>query len=183
MGDGFSHLAHVGAADGSFEWKRVPPGTYYVQLAGEGGANADLFLKAAMVGNRDLADIGISVNGGAVSVDLVVSADSGMIDGVAVDPKGEPVANAVIVVAPEMSLRGRFERFRKTVSDQSGRFTLRGIQPGEYSVLAWESVEGEAYFNRDFLKGYEGQGKPLRVVEGDRKYLRVEVIPSGEEQP
>src|ERR1019366_5726132 len=40
MGDGFSHLAHV-AADGSFEWKSVPPGTYYVQIAGDGCANAD----------------------------------------------------------------------------------------------------------------------------------------------
>ncbi len=36
MGDGFSHLAHV-ASDGSFEWKSVPPGNYYVQLAGNGG--------------------------------------------------------------------------------------------------------------------------------------------------
>jgi len=182
MGDGFSHLAHVGM-DGSFEWKSVPPGNYFVQLAGEGSAHANLFLKAAVVGNRDLADSGISVNGGALSVDLVVSDESGMIDGVAVDPKGEPVANAVIVAVPEMSLRGRFERFRKAVSDQSGRFTLRGMQPGEYTVFGWESVEGEAYFNRDFLKGYEGQGKALRVSEGDRKYLRVEVIPGGEEQP
>lgn len=180
MGDGFSHLAHVGA-DGSFEWKNVPPGNYYVQLAGEVGANANLFLKAARVGNRDLADTGISVNGGAVSVELVLSDESGTLDGVAVDPKGEPVANAVIVAVPEFSLRGRFERFRKSVSDQSGRFTLRGIQPGEYTVVAWESVEGEAYLNRDFLKLYEGQGKTLRVVEGDRKYLPVEVIPSGEE--
>jgi hypothetical protein len=182
VGDGFSHLAHVGA-DGSFEWKSVPPGNYYVQLAAESGANANLFLKAAVVGNRDVADSGISVNGGALSVDLVVSADSGMVEGVAVDLKGEPVANAVIVAVPEMSLRGRFERFRKTVSDQSGRFTLRGIPPGEYTVLAWESVEGEAYFNRDFLKSYEGQGNALRVSEGDRKSLRVEAIPSGEEQP
>jgi hypothetical protein len=106
-----------------------------------------------------------------------------MIDGVAVDPKGDPVANAVIVAVPEMSLRGRFERFRKAVSDQSGLFTLHGMQPGEYTVLAWESVEGEAYFNRDFLKTYEGQGQRLRVSEGDHKYLRVEVIPNGEEQP
>jgi len=182
MGDGFSHLTHV-AADGSFEWKSVPPGTYYVQLAGEGGANADLFLKSALTGSRDAGDAGISVSGGAMLLDLVASANGGVIEGVAVDSKGEPVPNAVIVAVPEMRLRGRAERYRKTVSDQSGRFALHGVAPGDYTVLAWESVDGEAYYNPEFLKNYEAQGSPLRVGEGDRKSLRVEVIPDAEEQP
>ncbi len=182
LGDGFSHLAHVGA-DGSFEWKSVPPGNYHVQLAGEGGANADLFLKSMLAGNRDLGDAGISVNGGAVALDLIAGANGGVVEGVVTDQKGEPVANAVIVAVPETRLRARVERYRKTVSDQSGRFTLHGVEPGDYTVLAWESVEGEAYYNPEFLKSYEGQGSGLRVGEGDRKSLRVEVIPESEEQP
>jgi hypothetical protein len=84
---------------------------------------------------------------------------------------------------PESRLRGRVERYRKTVSDQSGWFTLHGVVPGDYAVLAWESVEGEAYYNPEFLKTYEGQGSALRVGEGDRKSLRLEVIPESEEQP
>jgi hypothetical protein len=181
MGDGFSHLAHV-AADGSFEWKSVPPGNYYVQLAGEGGANADLFLKSSAAGGRDAEEAGISVSGGAVALDLVASANGGVVEGVAVDSKGEPVANAVIVAVPEPRLRGRVERYRKTVSDQSGRFVLHGVAPGDYAVLAWESVEGEAYYNPEFLKTYEGRANALRVGEGDRKSLRVEVIPENDEE-
>ncbi len=95
MGDGFAHLAHVGV-DGSFEWKSVPPGNYYVELVGEGSANADLFLKSALAGNRDAGNAGISVNGGAVMLDLVASANGGVVDGVVVDSKGEPVANTVV---------------------------------------------------------------------------------------
>ena len=182
MGDGFSHLAHVGA-DGSFEWKSVPPGNYFVQLAGEGGGNSDLFLKTIAAGDRDVGDAGISVNGGVVVLDVVASANGGGVDGVAVDAKGEPVANAVIVAVPEMRLRGLMERYRKTVSDQSGRFLLRGVHPGDYTVLAWESVDGEAYYNPEFLKSYEGQGSSLRVNEGDRKGMRVEVISGGEGEP
>ena len=182
IGDGFSHVAHVGP-DGSFEWRSVPPGNYYVQLAGEGGANSDLFLKSAVAGNRDLGDAGISVNGGAVMLELVASANGGLVEGVVADQKGEPVANAVVVAVPEMRLRARIERFRKTVSDQSGRFTLRGVEPGDYTVLAWESVEGDAYYNPEFLKTYEGLGSGLRVGEGDRKSVRVEVIQDAEEQP
>ncbi|SPE34302.1 exported hypothetical protein [Acidobacteriia bacterium SbA2] len=189
MGDGFSHLAHV-AADGTFEWKSVPPGSYSVQFAGEGltpylpsGGNADWYLKTALAGGRDVGDAGISVNGGAVVLDLVASANGGVVDGVVVDSKGQPVANAVVVAVPEMRLRARVERYRKTVSDQSGRFTLHGVVPGEYTLFAWESVEGEAYYNPEFLKNCEGQGSGMHVNEGERKSVRVNVIPDSEEQP
>jgi hypothetical protein len=60
---------------------------------------------------------------------------------------------------------------------------LHGIAPGDYTVLAWESVEGEAYYNPEFLKTYEAEGSALRVGEGDRKSLRLEAIADGEEQP
>jgi hypothetical protein len=180
MGDGFSRLAHV-AADGAFEWKSVPPGTYYVQLAGDG--NADWYLKSVVAGGHEAGDSGISVSGGSVVADLVASANGGVVEGVVTNSKGEAVANAVIVAVPEARLRGRVDRFRKTVSDQSGRFTLRGVTPGEYTVFAWESVDDEAYYNPEFLRSYEGQGSALRVGDGERKSLQVQVIPEAEEQP
>jgi hypothetical protein len=179
VGDGFSHMAHV-RADGSFEWKSVPPGNYHVQLAGDGG---DLFLKSSLAGGREVGDAGISVNGGEVTLDLVASNDGGFVEGVVTDQKGEPVANAVVVAVPEMRLRARVEMYRKTVSDQSGRFTLRGIEPGDFTLFAWESVEGEAYLNPEFLKNYEGQGTGLRVSEGERKTVQVGVIRDPEELP
>ena len=181
-GAGFNTLIHV-AADGAFEWKGVPPGNYHVQLVSDGGANADVFLKSASAGNRDAADAGISVNGGAVVVDLLASGNGGVVEGVVTDPKGDPVANAVVVAIPEMRLRSRIERYRRTVSDQSGRFTLHGVAPGEYTLFAWESVEGEAYYNPEFLKNYEGQGSGLHLNEGERKSVQVNVIPDAEEQP
>ena len=179
IGDGFSHVAHVGA-DGSFEWKGVPPGNYYVQLAG--GANGDLFLKSTVAGNRELGDAGINVNGGSVMIDLAASANGGVVDGIVTDQKGEPVANAVVVAVPEMRLRARVERYRKTVSDQSGRFTLHGVEPGEFTLFAWESVDGEAYYNPEFLRAYEARGSGLLVGEGDRKTVQLEAIVVGEEQ-
>jgi hypothetical protein len=185
MGEGFSHLAQL-AADGTFEWKGVPPGNYFVQLAGEGGlgdANGDLFLKSVLAGGREVGDAGIGVNGGAVLLDLVANSDGGLIEGVATDEKGDPVSNAVVVAVPETRLRTRVDRYRKTVSDQSGRFTLRGVEPGEYTIFAWESVEGEAYYNPEFLKSYEGQGSGLKVGDGERKSVRVGVIAAGEDQP
>jgi len=177
-GDGFSPLTHV-SADGSFEWKRVPPGNYFVQLAGDGGAHTDVFLKSA--GNDN--DSGLSVSGGSMVLDLIASANGAVVDGVVTDHKGAPVADAVIVAVPEARLRTRIDRYQRTVSDQSGHFTLHGVPPGEFTLFAWESVDGEAYYNPEFLKAYEGQGTGLRVSEGDRKTLQLEVIAESEDQP
>ncbi len=181
LGEGFSNLAHV-APDGSFAWNGVPPGDYSVHFITDSDANADWYLKSTLIAGRDVNDSGISVNGGGLALDLIASPHGAVAEGVATDRKGDPVPNAVIVAVPEPRLRGRIDRYRKTVSDQSGRFTLHGLPPGAYTVFAWESVDGEAYYNPDFLKTYEPQGTPLRVTEGDRKPLQLEVIPEAEDR-
>ncbi len=180
-GGRFSNLVHV-AFDGSFEWKDVPPGEYYVQMMRESDATGDWFLKSIVAGGRDLRDSGLAVNGGSVTLDLIASNNGGTVNGVASDSKGVTVANAVIVAVPEARLRKRLDRYRKTISDQSGRFTLRGVPPGDYTLFAWESVDDDAYYNPDFLKSYEGQGIALRVGDGERKTLQLNVIPMADEQ-
>ncbi len=179
--EGFSKVVRV-SADGSFEWKNVPAGQYYIQFSGDEGASPDWFLKSVTVGGRDVTESGFSINGGAATIDLVASADGAVVDGVVLNAKGDPVANAVVVAVPETRLRARADRFRKTVSDQSGRFILHGISSGSYTVLAWESVEGEAFYNPEFLRRCEGQGRGLRLGEGERKSVQLAVVPVSEEQ-
>jgi protocatechuate 3,4-dioxygenase beta subunit len=172
----FSSIAHV-APDGTFQWTDVPAGNYYVQVMGDSAGNEGWFVKSLSAGGRDVNDSGLSLSGGTASLDLVVSANGAAVEGVAVDHKGEPIANALVVAIPELRLRSRTDHYRKTVTDQSGRFTLRGIRPGDYTLFAWQSVEGDAYFNSEFLKSYEQLGTALQLSEGDRKNLQLEVIP------
>jgi len=181
LGEGFSNLAHV-APDGSFAWSGVPPGEYCVHFVSDSDANADWYLKSTLIAGRDVNDSGISVSGGSLTLDLIASPKGAVTEGVAIDRKGDPVPNAVVVAVPEPRLRSRVDRYRKTVSDQTGHFTLHGLPPGAYTVFAWESVDGEAYYNPDFLKTYEPQGASLHVTEGDRKPLQLEVIPETEDQ-
>jgi len=180
-GEGFTQLAHV-ALDGSFEWKEVAPGNYYLQFSGEAGGNADLFLKSVLASGRDVDESGISVNGGSMVLDVVSSANGAAVDGIVTDHQGMPVPDAVVVAVPETRLRARADRYQKTVSDQSGHFALHGIRPGEFNLFAWESIDGEAYYNPEFLKNYEQQGSALRVNEGDRKTVQLVAIPANEDQ-
>jgi len=179
-GDGFSRLARV-SADGSFEWKNVPPGNYYVQLVSDAGVGADWYLKSVLAGSRETEESGLNVEGGAIGLDLVASANGAAVDGLVADAKGSAIADAVIVAVPAVRLRARTDRYLKTVTDQSGRFTLHGIPPGEYTLFAWENVEGEAYYDPEFLKKYDGQGMALRLSEGERKSVQVPAIGEAEE--
>jgi hypothetical protein len=181
MGEGVSTLAHVNS-DGSFEWKNVPAGHYYVQIS-DASSLLDWFLKSVAAGGRDAADAGFSVAGGMTTLDLVASANGAVAEGVATNQKDEPAADAVIVAVPEARFRGHPDRYRKAVADQSGHYVLRGLPPGDYTLFAWESIDGEAYYDAEFLKSYEGQGKALHASEGARINLSLKVIPAVEEQP
>jgi len=174
--ESFSSMAHV-APDGTFQWTDVPPGSYYVQVVGDANANDGWFVKSVLAAGREINDSGVTLNGGTVPLEVVISANGGVVEGVVVDQKGEPVSNAIVVAVPEARLRTRLDHYRKTVSDQSGRFSLRGVRSGDYTLFAWQNVDGEAYYNPDFLKSFEGQGSALHISEGERKSLQLQSIP------
>jgi len=180
VGTGSSELAHVNA-DSSFEWKNVPAGHYSVQIS-DASAMPDWFLKSVVAGGRDVADSGFNVSGGATTLDMLVSGNGAVAEGVATNEKDEPVADAVVVAVPEARFRGHPERYRKAVSDQSGHFILRGLPRGEYTIFAWESVEGEAYYNPQFLKSYESEGKLIHLDEGSHVSLPLKVIPATDDE-
>lgn len=178
----FSNIAHL-APNGEFVWRDVPPGNYYVQMLGNGsGANEDWFVKSVLAGGREVNDSSFNVSGGTVVLDVVASANGAVIEGVVTDSSSRPVANAVVVAVPETRVRGRIDQYRQTVTDQLGHFRLRGVRAGSYTLFAWESVEGQEYYNPDFLKSYDGQGTTLNTTEGEHKAVQLKVIPAGDDQ-
>lgn len=92
------------------------------------------------------------------------------------------MANAVVVAVPEPRLRSHVDQYRQTVSDQKGRFSLRGLRGGSYTLFAWDNIDGQAYYNPEFVKSYEAQGSPLRLSEGERKPVQLNVIAAGDDQ-
>jgi hypothetical protein len=175
LGEGDPALPARVKKDGSFEWKGVPPGKYDIQFAAEAGATADYFLKSLVIGERNIPDATLTVSSTSLSLDLIVSANGGRIEGTAVDEKNQAVANAVVVAIPESRYRNRPDRYHQAVTDQHGHFTLHGLNPAIYTIMAWDELDGDRYLDPEFLKNYESNATTMHLEEGSHQNLVLQV--------
>jgi len=163
------------SADGSFELKNVPGGTYQLVVGANSNNLADYFTKSVNLGGRDVSDSGFAVNA-ETYLDVVVGAKGASIAGKVVDDKGQPIANATVVDIPSAEHRGRLDLYQRSTSDASGNFSLRGLSAGKYSVLAFEELQ-EDVRQPEFLKSYGARGELVELEEGARKSVVLKVIP------
>lgn len=165
--------------DGTFVLSDVAGGTYRLQLY---GAPEDFYLKAARAGEDDVLENGLNVTRGLSPgfLEVVLSPAGGRIDGTVVTEDQKPFSGAQVILIPEPRRRTRDDLYKTTNTDQDGRFTLRGIAPGEYKLFAWEDVDTGAYRDPDFLRPYEDRGKAARVEERALLNFQLQVISATE---
>ena len=99
-----------------------------------------------------------------------------------VDVEGKPVPNAAVVTVPSTGKLGRPDAYQFAVSDESGHFAVRGMNPGGFQVLAFEEMR-ENYRLPEFAKRYEGKGQKLELEQGGRKSVVVKLITQEAERP
>jgi hypothetical protein len=63
-----------------------------------------------------------------------------------------------------------------TKTDHKGAFTLRGVPPGNYTVLAWDWVRWNSYYNAEILAESEGRGVKVTVEARSRQNINVRAI-------
>src|SRR6185436_11542325 len=103
-------------------------------------------LKDARLGQQDVLQ-GVTIGDDAnESLEITLSPNAGQLDGMLTDASLKPVAGAQAVLIPDRS-PGRRDLYRTAVTSTDGRFTLRGITPGDYRLFAWEDLEPYAYFD------------------------------------
>jgi hypothetical protein len=119
----------------------------------------------------------VSNSAAGSSLDIVISPNSGQIEGVVSDDRQQPIPGVQAVLIPDRN-RDRVELFKPATTDQTGRFTIRSIPPGDYKLFAWEVLENFAYFDLDLIKQVESQGKPVHVNESSKLQIDVRVIPA-----
>jgi hypothetical protein len=81
-----------------------------------------------------------------------------------------------VVAIPNVPHRDIEWKYRAEVTDQNGRFQLRGVVPEEYQIFSWDSGVDLDSYDAEQLKPYEGKGVPITVEAGDRKSVQLKVI-------
>jgi hypothetical protein len=159
---------------GRFSVTNLPPDRYTLIAAGlpEGVFVSDLRQAAASV-----FDTGFVVDGNANPVQVILDAGGVQVNGVVLNAERMPVPNATVVLVPPAERRQNAMLYRNAPTDDSGRFTLRSVPPGAYTLYAWESVLPTAWQNAEFLANYEGRGIPLLVAPQSKPDVQVPVIP------
>src|SRR5262249_17986297 len=66
---------------------------------------------------------------------IVVSMSGGTLDGIVFSKSREALGNGAVTLVPDASHRERADLYRKATTDETGRFHLEGIPPGEYSLF------------------------------------------------
>jgi protocatechuate 3,4-dioxygenase beta subunit len=162
-------------ADGTFKVDNVLPGDYRVTVAGmpPGHYLKEVRLDQTEGGIDQPLRVASSSTG---PLEVVISARGGQIEGTIVDDRQQPVRETQAVLIPEQQ-RNRFDLYRTTRSDQNGRFTLRGIPPGDYKIFAWEALEASAYYDPEVLRVFEAKGKLVHVSESSTQNVEVRIIP------
>ena len=162
-----SHVAGVGEK-GQAQVRGLPTGSYRVLAFDQQGAVA---VERLEVAGKEVRNGALPVGAGSTEVHVVVKPAVKGVEGV-VERGGRPVAGAMVVLVP-VDLLGVPEMYRRDQSDQDGTFTLRGVVPGRYIVVAVEGGWALNWSERGVMERYLGKGIALEVKANERGEERL----------
>jgi len=153
-----------------------PPSLVSVPLAGAPlGPNS--YVADILQGGMTVYNTGISVGTQAFDpLEVRVRTDGGSVEGIVLDGKLTPFAGATVVLAPMVQLRQNPALYRVAISDETGRFSMTAIRPGDYRLLAWDSITPGAYMNSEVLSNYVEKEYPVTVAANIRVQTKITVI-------
>ncbi len=168
------------ASNGAFLLHELPEGLYRITTSGQ---SPDCYLKSIRYAGMEVSDDEFNViRGTQATLEVTISTRGAQVQGTVKDGDGLPAPGVWVVLVPEEAHRNQFHRFKQTVTDQYGRYSIRGIAPGDYKIFSWEQVEPDAWEDPDFLKPFESKGQSLSLQEGDGKSLELVAIRSASQE-
>ena len=139
---GVAGAAYSGGG-GSYQFQRLPAGSFYVRARGADGSHRVEYWQEA--GNVGQAVAIATANDTTVdAIDFSLAQETGSIAGVVRDLFGNPLTSFPVEVAPQ---NGRF--LRSTTTDAAGAFGVDRLPPGSFLVRTGDQNEYEQqYYDR-----------------------------------
>jgi hypothetical protein len=171
-------------------WQNVPPGEYQLNIQQPALQDNSLvesaaeravkvlkrqYIKSIRFGREDAFDTVRVSPGMAGIVEVVLTAATGSVDGVALGRTGDPATHITVVLVPTNGRR-RASLYQTLVTGSDGRFRFQEIPPGDYKLFAWDDVETGAWQDAEFIAPFESRGRAMRVSEGSKDEVQLNVI-------
>jgi len=157
--------------DGTFKIDNVSRETHHITVS---GLPEGMYVKRARAGSVDVLESGLDLSNAesVTPLEIVVSPKGAAIEGVA-RHDSKPWPGAWVTLVQPDRVRGPV---RTIAADQDGRFTLKGVAPGEYRLYAWEEPMPTGEVEPELLKPYEGHAVKVKVAEGGREQVEVKLV-------
>jgi hypothetical protein len=155
-------------ADGSFEMSGLL-GSIVLE---PGAPIPGWTLEAMRSGSRDLLDEPLALSGteNIGDIELVFSDRLGTLSGTTVDDRGTVSPGCAVVVLPaEGELRSGSDRSRLQRSDQTGRFVVSDLRPGNYLAAGIANVDPSRWRSADYRDRVRSVAFPVAIAARDHR--------------
>jgi hypothetical protein len=135
------------------------------------------FVSDIRQGELSVFDSGLEITGSAEPLRVIVDAAGSTLEGIVRNPQGQPESRVTVVLVPAVERRQNASLYKTRLTNDAGRFEIRGIAPGTYTVFAWKSVPPTAWQNAEFLSSNLDRGHVINIAPASRATLELEAIP------
>jgi hypothetical protein len=165
--------------DGSFTFNDVPEGTHLLDI---NPLPQGYFLKSNAT--PDVLESGVTISNAQSppTLELTLSPDAAQLTGSVLNDQ-MPASGASVVLIPQGGRSNQLRFGKRSVTDQSGRFSMKSIVPGDYKILAFQAVERSFLSDPEFLARFEDRGESIHIREGDTLNVSLDAIPADESIP
>jgi hypothetical protein len=128
-------------------------------------------------GDQSVYDSGLRLTGSPEPLRIIVEAAGGAVEGIVRNEQRQPESLVTVVLVPSAERRQNAALYKTRITGEDGRFEIRGIPPGAYTIFAWKSVPPTAWQNAEFLTSFMDRGHVVKVTSSSRSALELEAIP------
>lgn len=156
-------------AKGQADFAEVPAGSYEVVVRGSDRrySIAQMTAEGAQASGHVLT----VAPGSSPSVSLTLARGNAEVEGV-VKKAGRAFAGAMVVLVPKNPERDH-DLFRRDQSDLDGTFTLHGVIPGSYTLLAIEDGWELDWSQPGVISVYQKSGRKIQVSDEAGRTMKV----------
>jgi hypothetical protein len=153
--------------DGRFTLTGVPEGPHLIRV---NGGLRGMTLKSVTVGGREVTDAPIQVRSGQRLTDVTIALTDkvSQLEGMVTNAQNAPASEYTMLVFPtDSSLwHAQSRQIQTTRPDQTGKFRIRGLPPGDYFLLAVDPAEPGEWFDPAYLDGQKTGATRFMLGEG-----------------